>query len=130
MEMPEAVVAAIDTFNRNDIEGFVAICTPDVELRSLRGMVEDLVYRGPDGLRQFQRDSEATWSDRHLDLVELEARGDEAVFLARIRLKGLASGVTTEQDVAFAFRLSDGLIALCALHADAESARRELGWSS
>jgi ketosteroid isomerase-like protein len=130
MEISEAVVVIVETFNRDDIEGFIASCTPDVELKSLRGMLEDVVYRGHDGLREFQRDSEAAWSERHAQLVDVETRGDEAVLIARMRMKGQASGVLTERTVAFAVRLRDGSIARMTTHPDAGSARRELGWTT
>src|SRR5919201_4211663 len=124
MEISEAVGLIVDTFNRDDIDGFIAACTPDAELKSVRGMVEDVLYRGHEELREFQRDSEAAWSERHAEPLDVEIRGDEAVLLARMRLRGRASGVLTERNVAFAVRLRDGLIARLATHPDAESARR------
>jgi ketosteroid isomerase-like protein len=130
MEISEAIRVVVDTFNRDDIEGFIAACTPDAELRPIRGMLEEVVYRGHDGLREFQRDSEAAWSERHAELVDTEGRDDEAVLVAHLRMKGRASGVVTERDLAFAIRLRDGLIARIATHPDPKSARRELGWTS
>lgn len=130
MDVSEAVSVIVETFNRDDIEGFIAVCAPDAELKPIRGMIEDGEYRGHDGLRAFQRDSDAAWSYRHAELLEVEASGDAAVLHVRMRLRGRASGVLTEREVAYAVRLREGLLARLSTHPDMDSARRELGWTT
>jgi hypothetical protein len=129
MDIDGAVAVMIDTFNRYDIEGFIAACAPDIELRSLRGMIEDAVYRGHQELREFERDMDSVWSERHMDALGVETREDTALVLARLRMRGRASGVLAERDVAMTMRLSDGLISRFAVHDGLDAARRELGWT-
>ena len=128
MEIEAAVSTLIDTFNRWDIEAFIAICTPDVELRPIRGMLEEIEYQGHDGMREFQADAEATWAELEFQPAGVETRGDEAVVGGFFRLRGRASGALTERSAAVAVRLRDGLVARVAIQSDGDSARRDLGW--
>lgn len=128
MEIDAAVSTLIETFNRWDIEAFIAICTPDVELRPIRGMLEEIEYQGHDGMREFQADAEATWAELEFQPAGVETRGDEAVIGGFFRLRGRASGALTERSAAVAVRLRDGLVARVAIQSDGDSARRDLGW--
>ena len=128
MEIDAAVSVLIDTFNRSDIDGFIAICHPEVELRPIRGMLEEIEYQGHDGLREFEADSEAAWTELEFQPAGIEARDDSAVIGGFMRLRGRASGALTERSVAIAVRMRDGLISRVAIHPDGDSARRELGW--
>ena len=128
MEIDAAVSTLIDTFNRRDIEAFIAICAPDVELRPIRGMLEEIEYQGHDGLREFEADSEAAWTEAEFEPAGIEARQDSAVIGGFFRLRGRASGALTERSAAIAVRMRDGLVSRVAIHPDGDSARRELGW--
>jgi ketosteroid isomerase-like protein len=128
MEIDAAVSVLIDTFNRWDMESFIAICTPDVELRPLRGMLEEIEYQGHDGLREFKADAEATWKELEFQPAGVEAREEGAVLGGFMRLRGRASGALTERSVAIAVHMRDGLVSRVAIHPDGDSARRELGW--
>jgi ketosteroid isomerase-like protein len=130
MDIDAAVAALIDTFNRWDMAAFIEICDPEVELRPLRGMLEEIEYQGHDGLRAFQADAEATWKELELEPAGIEARDDGAVLGGFLRLRGRASGALTERSVAIAVRMRDGLVARVAIHPDGDSARRELGWQA
>ena len=130
MEIDAAVSVLIDTFNRSDIEGFIAIAHPEVELRPIRGMLEEIEYQGHDGLREFQADSEAAWTELEFQPAGIEARGEEAVIGGFFRLRGRASGALTERSAALAVRMREGLVARVAIHPDGDSARRELGWQN
>lgn len=128
MEIDAAVSVLIDTFNRWDLDAFIEICTPDVELRPLRGMLEEIEYQGHGGLREFQADAEATWKELEFQPAGVESRGDAAVIGGFMRLRGRASGALTERSVAIAVHMRDGLVSRVAIHPDGDSARRELGW--
>ena len=128
MEIDAAVSALIDTFNRSDIDGFIAISHPEVELRPIRGMLEEIEYHGHNGLREFQADSDAAWADLEFEPAGIDSRDDSAVVGGFFRLRGRASGALTERSAAIAVRMRDGLIGRVAIHPDGDSARRELGW--
>jgi ketosteroid isomerase-like protein len=130
MDIDGAVAVLTDTFNRWDMDALVAICDPEVELRPLRGMLEEIEYRGHEGLREFQRDAEATWAELEFQPAGVESRGEEAVVDGFIRLRGRASGALTERAVAMELRMRDGLLWRIAMHPDPDSARRALGWQS
>jgi hypothetical protein len=47
---PESLTRRLfDAFNGGDVDAFLEACEPAVEIISLRGLLEDLVYRGHDG---------------------------------------------------------------------------------
>jgi ketosteroid isomerase-like protein len=85
----ELLYRAFDSFNRRDLEAFLAFCSPGVEFISLLMQVEGGgSYRGHDGVR--------TWWGRLLDFspdlstdVD-EARGRGDMTLARVRAHGHA----------------------------------------
>jgi hypothetical protein len=130
MDVDAAVAALIDTFNRWDMPSFIQVCQPDVELRPLRGMLEEVEYSGHDGLREFQADAEATWKELEFAPAGIESREDAAVLGGFLRLRGRASGALTERSVAIAVRMREGLVARVAIHPDGDSARSELGWQA
>ena len=130
MDVDAAVSVLIETFNRWDMESFIEICTPDVQLRPIRGMLEEIEYQGHDALREFQADAEATWKELEFQPAGVEAREDGAVIGGFLRLRGRASGALTERSVAIAVHMREGLVARVAIHADGDSARRELGWQT
>ena len=118
----------VDAFNRGDADAFVDACDPDVEIVSLRGLLEHFAYQGRDGARQFLRDSAETWSKAELELLEFDVRGTDMVVDGRMRAIGRASGAVTERPLVWAVRIRDGRVARVAPHETCESARRDLGW--
>jgi len=62
----------------------------------LRALLEDTVYRGHDGIRRFARDLEESWSEAHVELLELEVRGEQALSIGGVTLRGRSSGAVTE----------------------------------
>jgi ketosteroid isomerase-like protein len=119
-----------DTFNRGVVGAFVEECEPDVEIVSLRGLLEDHVYRGPDGVRQFFEDSAAAWSEVRLELLEVESRDDRLLVSGRMRAIGRASGARVERRLAWAARVRNGRALRIAAYETLNSARRELGWEA
>jgi ketosteroid isomerase-like protein len=120
----------VDAYNSRALEAQIELFDPDVELVPLRAALEDTVYRGHDGIRQFVRDLDESWSEAHIETLELEVRGEQALTVSRTRLMGRSSGAWTELTVAGAASMHNGRIARLALHQTVEDARRELGWES
>jgi len=75
-----------------DIDGYLACCTEDIELRTPLSPVEG-VYAGTDGIRRFFADIEAAGPDFRLDLERLEGvRGERVLAFLRVTVHGRASG--------------------------------------
>ena len=94
----------------------------------LRAVLEETIYRGHDGIRRFARDLAESWSEAHVELLELEARGEQAVSIGRLTLKGRSSGAVTEVTGAAAWSMRDERLLRMAYHPTVQDARSELGW--
>ena len=58
------------------------------------------------------------------------ARGEQAVSIGRLTLKGRSSGAVTEVTGAAAWSMRDERLLRMAYHPTVQDARRELGWDS
>lgn len=124
----EVVRRVFDAFNARKLEARLELFAPDAEVLPVRSLLEDTVYHGHEGVRQFVRDTNASWSERHIALREVEVRDDQALIVGRLRLKGLASDAVAEQDVAWVVSVRDGLVTRLATYQTREAALAELGW--
>ena len=88
------------------------------------------MYRGHDGIRQLARDMDESWSEANLEILELVVRGEQAVSIGRLRLKGRLSGAVTEVTAAASWSVRNGRLWRWRYHATVHDARRELGWEN
>lgn len=86
---------SIDAWNRRDLEAFLALADPEVEIVPLNVEMERTPYRGEDGLRRFWDDYLTVFPDLRVDVIEIRDLG--AVTVARVRLRGHG----TESDASF-----------------------------
>lgn len=99
----------VDAWNARDMDGFVALAHPDVEFRSRLTDVEGAAYRGHDGVRQYFADLSETFGDVHMEIEEIEERGDWVVAKLRLIATGSASGAHIGWEVHQATRYRSGL---------------------
>lgn len=57
----ELMRRANEAFNERDIEKFISLCDPQIELHSAFAAVGGAIYHGHDGLRKWHRDLEDAW---------------------------------------------------------------------
>jgi ketosteroid isomerase-like protein len=99
VSLPEGTLAVPFTaaFNARDVAAMSALSTDDVEIRPLRSVLEDAVYRGPEGIGQWMAELDESWSELRLelDLVETHPAGIEFA-RGRIVGSGSESRATTE----------------------------------
>jgi ketosteroid isomerase-like protein len=104
-ENVEAFKRAIEAANRQDVEGFLANCDPEVEwsrpaiLGSLGG--EAKVYRGHEGVREVLADVFEVFAELHLELSEIRDLGDRIFAIGRLRPRGTESGAETEAELGY-----------------------------
>ena len=130
MDLDTLVRRFVDAYNSRQLEAQIELCDPEIELVPLRAVLEETIYRGHDGIRRFARDLAESWSEAHVELLELEVRGEQAVSIGCVTLKGRSSGAVTEVTGAAAFSVRDERLLRIAYHPTAQDARRELGWDS
>jgi ketosteroid isomerase-like protein len=89
-----------------------ALCTGEPEIAGIRAALEQTSYAGQGAVRRFWADATEVWSERRLDVEEIDARDDDAVIVrAMWHGRGRGSGVDIEREIGFVFRLEAGRIA-------------------
>ena len=108
-ENVERIRRGFDAFNRRDLDAFLALTDPEVELSTrFREMEGDSYYRGHDGVREWWRDLLAIFPDFSMEVLELRDLGDSGIVALRVRGHGLDSGVPFEETMWAAGEWRDG----------------------
>ncbi len=88
----------IDAFSRRDLEGFIALSDPKVELVPRSVALEGgEPYRGHDGVRHWWKNLHSVFRDITLEIDDVRDLGDVTVARVRILGHGLESDVPIEQ---------------------------------
>ena len=105
----DRVTAAIEAFNRYDVDALAAMCTEDFEFVSVLTAVDGTAtYRGPSAWPNYFAAIEQMWRDwRVADLRVFEA-GEAAAALFRIVGTARQSGVEIGQGIGITYRFRDG----------------------
>lgn len=82
-----------DTFNRRDVEGFLELMHPDVEIVPITGRLEGTVYRGHAEVRAFLCDFDKDWEVFKTVPCESRDFGDCVMSLGTWESRGRASGI-------------------------------------
>jgi ketosteroid isomerase-like protein len=127
-----AVHHALSAFNRRDLAGVLALCTPDYEYRPGHEWVEaglvEPVYRGATGYRQYVASVDQVWGgENYLTPREVIDAGDRLLLLADGDMRGQASGVPLRQEFALLCTLRHGLNATAQEYYSHAEARRLIG---
>ena len=118
---------AVEAWSRGDIDGFLALCDPDLEWRTGGGFPDlDPIYRGHEGFRKFERDFRATFESLRLTLVEVRARGDRVAVRATFDALG-RDGLRLRSGIAWVTTWRDGLGMRVDVFSEWESALEALG---
>jgi ketosteroid isomerase-like protein len=118
---------SVDAFNTRDVENFIALCSPEIELHSAVTVPGGATYRGHDGVRRWYRDLADGWGD---DLrIEPEAYfdfGPETVTFHALHGRGQHSGADVAMPAAHVCRWQDGLMVYFRGYSDRDEALQEL----
>jgi ketosteroid isomerase-like protein len=126
VEIAERAIAAL---NQRDIEGYLACCTEDVELRTPLTPVAG-VYEGADGIRRFFADVEDAGPDFRLELERLQDLGGQRVLaFVRVTSHGRASGLPTHAETGNVYEFEEGKIKRIRIFLDREEALQAAGLS-
>jgi ketosteroid isomerase-like protein len=102
--------AAIDAWNRGDIDAVLATRHPEFEWHTT-GVFPGLdpVYRGHEGSRKFERDFRATWESLTFNVDEFHESGDQIAALGTFEVRG-RDGMSIRRPVASVTTFRDGLV--------------------
>jgi ketosteroid isomerase-like protein len=124
----ELLLAGYDAWNRDDLDGWLELCDPDIEI-STAGVFPDLapVYRGRELARKFWRQMHEPWETFRIDVERVdEADGGIVTGAVRFRGKGVDSGVEVDMRFVNGIRVERGLAVQLVNRATVEEARKVL----
>lgn len=124
----EVVCRALEAFNEGDTERVLGLMDPDVELVTVRAVLEGISYRGHEGFRQFVADMVDDWEDYHPSSERFRDLGDGRVLVVgHFHARGRASGMEVETPGAWVSEVREGKIVHVHFYADEAAALDGLG---
>ncbi len=108
----ETTQVAIDAWNREDLDAFLATWHPECEWRpafprSLEGV--GTIYRGHEGIARAWRGVRAVWAEYRLDPEEARVVGNKLVAVGRVYARGRESGLKLDSGWSALAGFRDGL---------------------
>jgi ketosteroid isomerase-like protein len=118
----------VEAFNARDIEAWIALCDPQIELHSTFAAVGGMtVYHGHDGLRRWFGDLEDAWgSEIRIEVEAYFDLGEHTLGFHVLHGRGRQSGVEVAMPAAAVQRWRDGLTAYIKAYAHREDALKDL----
>jgi ketosteroid isomerase-like protein len=104
----ETISEGVAALKRGDLDGMMAALDPDVELVTLKSVLDGSEYRGHEGLRRWLADMREDWTEWELALDEVqEVAPDRILVKAHMSLRG-QSGVALDQPAAWLCQMRAG----------------------
>jgi len=126
-ELRALVEAAYAAMSSGDAEQMIPLCDPEVSLQSRITAVEEVTYRGYDGVRRFFGRLGDVFEWYEVAPLEIDGKGDRVVALAHFRARGRGSGAVAEQRFFHAIRLRDRRAVWWAFFDSMDEARAAVG---
>ena len=114
-------------FERGDIEGQLALLSPDVEIAEWPNSPDSSVFRGHAGARQALERWLQVWEWLRNDVEDIIESGERVLFCARTRGKGKGSEIEVETDAYNVYTVEDGKVTRIELFTTKEPALRAAG---
>jgi len=108
-ENVELVERYWELYNRREIDAWVGMLAPDLEWHVDPQDPDTTVHRGPEAGKRYG----LSWAEMMNVTVEVRQvfdAGDQIVAWTRVESRGGLSGVSAGLDLAFIFKLRDGLV--------------------
>ena len=120
----------IEAFNARDIEAYIGLCDPEVEVHSTFAAVGGTAYRGHEGVRRWWRDLEDAWGGKIRIEPEVYFDLDEhTLAFYQLHGRGRQSGAEVAVPGAAVQKWLNGLSVYIKGYAHREDALRDLGVS-
>jgi ketosteroid isomerase-like protein len=108
-ENVELLNRVAEAWNRRDLEGYLELADPEIDLYSIATRVEGTKYHGHEGVRGFWADAYATFDELVASFEEVRDLGDLVVGLGRLRGRS-REGVPVDTQYGVVLRCRDGLV--------------------
>jgi ketosteroid isomerase-like protein len=118
----ERVRAAIDAFNRVDMEAMLALGGDDFEYDWSRSLGPNRgIYKGPEGFMEFINEQWNMFDDVRLEVHEYIPRGQHVVVTATVHGRG-RQGIPVSANSAHLYTFEDGRLVRITLYQTGEEA--------
>ena len=108
-ENVQLLYEVINTFNRRDLEAFLALMDPGIEFTPYERAIEGLgPYRGHDGVRSWWNDAFGALPDLHAELHDVRDLGGATLARGRLSGSGAGSGASFERTLWLVARWRNG----------------------
>ena len=125
----EIALAAVDAWNRGDLEAWLALWDEEAEFHPLRAQLEGESYSGHEGLERFLAEMTDDFEEVRFEIEETRDAGEEVVGVGRFRARGRASGVDLDVPLGVFTRLRRGKIVYTRLFSEPAAALEAAGLS-
>jgi ketosteroid isomerase-like protein len=127
-ENVEVVRSAFEAWNAGHVERLAEFFEADAEFLPFRAQLEGIVYRGPQGVRQFARDAREEWDVLRIASAEYRDLGEERVLvLGHMEGRAHASGMDLRVPAAWVIHMRGAKIAALRSYSNYEEALEAVG---
>jgi ketosteroid isomerase-like protein len=104
------VQAVIAAWNARDLEAFLELQDPALEMTLPRNLLEGGSYRGIEGARRAFEDAVESWEINQVSVEDMRAVDDQVVMLGRALKVARRGGPQVEYELAIVMRIRNGKI--------------------
>jgi ketosteroid isomerase-like protein len=127
-ENVEVVRTALTALDRRDVELYLSIASPEIELITPASPLEGSSV-GHEGIRRFFQEMEAFAESSSFEVEEIREVGPQVLAFFKVIGVGRLSGVETSTDVAALYSVEDGKLRRAQVYADRREALEAAGLS-
>ena len=118
----EAVLQAIDAFNRADMDAMLALAGDDFEYDWSRSLAPNRgLYKGPEGFMEFINEQWNMFDDFRLEVHEYIPRGQHVVVTATVHGRG-RQGIPVSANSAHLYTFENGRLVRITLYQERDEA--------
>jgi ketosteroid isomerase-like protein len=103
--------AALDAYNRRDVPRLCELMTDQVDLQPPVSWLTGRAYRGHQGIAEWLRDLDESFSSAQIEPLELTDLGDRVLAITRFDVEGHESGVSFGSELGLVIGVDGGRIA-------------------
>jgi ketosteroid isomerase-like protein len=110
-ENVEIVRAAFDAFERDDVEGVLSLCDPEIEITQAADLLgAPRHHHGHSGMLEAFAVWPEQWDDYRIEIISMNDLGDQVCVKQMARGRGKDTGIPVEMMFTFLFSVRAGKI--------------------
>jgi ketosteroid isomerase-like protein len=127
--LAEIVRLGFERLNSNDLEGFLELADPEIELHDVPEIPGSTVYRGHDGIRRWWATVTEPMEELRFEFGEVTEGREKIAVVTRAVGRGRGSGAEVDWTFTTVWGFRDGLISYHHGYSDHADALRVIGAS-